>query len=1398
MDTSNVCQLELSGTYFDSVTVATSGIYCVASFKGSDTYTITIPTGITSVDYLVVGGGGGGGSGGGGGGGVLQGTNSTVTSGGTYAVVVGAGGIGGSGQGGGTNATAGKPSSFSTYRALGGGRGGQGNQAAGSGASGGGAQYDCTTVASCAGTGTVGQGNNGAASTHGGYGGGAGGGGAGSAGGNTILYHIGGNGGNGLASSITGSSVYYGGGGGGSINSNDNAYCGLHAPGNSDSNYYCNGTNPTLDIKGGGIGGLGGGGNGSSYGYSGGTRGQYANATSGTPNTGGGGGGTDPEDIYAGAGGSGIVVLRWVAPTNLKTITFNSNYGTPDTSTQRVTGGVSTLLNAGTFSRTGYIFSGWTANADGSGTSYADSSNITTASDITLYAKWITGVNKVVTFNGNSSTSGSMATQSAGTATALNANTFVRTNYTFTGWNTAANGTGYAYSDSAVYAFTTDTTLYAQWVLTRTPYTVTFYANAGDGSTPAQTTDTPTALSLSGFTRSGYNFLGWNTDWSSGSATYIDGQTYAFNADLSLYAIWVAQAPKLVTFDKNAAAATGTTASQTASSSTTLTANGFTRTDYTFLNWNTAANGSGTSYQSTYTYSFAAAITLYATWSENFTISYSGNGATSGDTPTAQSYYAGGPRLTVSSNAGNYARTGYTLIGWNTAANGSGTAYAIGGANATFSGNTTLYAQWLGSTYTILYTGNSNTSGSPPSSQTFTYGGSGITLRANTGPLVRTGYTFNGWNTQGDGTGTSYTESQTPVTFSGDTVLFALWTGNTYTVTYNANTGTVDTTTATFAYGNSVTLLTPTKTGYAFQGWYDTTTAGSKIGDGGATYNAALSRTLYAQWLINSYSYTYNGNGGTVDTSTVVYTYGDPTITLRTPTRTSYQFDGWYTASSGGTRIGGAGDSHTPTVTRTLYAQWTQLSLVGLGSATKINSNTTSAGVGTSFEASSGGTNVRITYIADALPAGTVIDAYLLANTTRAAGLISDSSNLLLSLVVAWKATDGTVPSTAAGSPISMTITNAAIKSGAKIYSLVGNAVTLLGTATADGSATATFSDDPEIVIANPAVVTTPSGGGGSSGGGSSGGGSSPAVVTTTPTVATTTTTTPTESTPTVVATTPTVTTPAPTTANANTQALTPTAPTAPIPSGQAILDIRDPSGAVVSAIKSVTVSPVDPNVLVVSVPSAQVQVSLSSTAPSGFANPIQNTTLTIVRGSEIKISAEGFLPNSDVSVYVFSTPVLLGTVKTDAQGKYTSSLASPNGLDIGTHTIQLVGFLKDSSAAKISVPMVVVQPSVSTTIKVYFDMGTEKISPVQLRGLKYNLAKINKKKIVGIVIKGFAQKTANQKNDDKLPQLRAKTVATALKSLGITVKPVISAGGYATEMDWRARRVEIVMKIAK
>ena len=94
--------------------------------------------------------------------------------------------------------------------------------------------------------------------------------------------------------------------------------------------------------------------------------------------------------------------------------------------------------------------------------------------------------------------------------------------------------------------------------------------------------------------------------------------------------------------------------------------------------------------------------------------------------------------------------------------------------------------------------------------------------------------------------------------------------------------------------------------------------------------------------------------------------------------------------------------------------------------------------------------------------------------------------------------------------------------------------------------------------------------------------------------------------------------------------------------------------------------------------------------------------------------------------------------------------------------------------------------------------MNSAKISVAQLNSLESAVAKLDKKKITSIAIKGFAQKTAKQKNDDKLIHLRASNVAKALKSLGITTKSSISAGGYALEKDERARRVEIVMKIAQ
>jgi hypothetical protein len=138
-----------------------------------------------------------------------------------------------------------------------------------------------------------------------------------------------------------------------------------------------------------------------------------------------------------------------------------------------------------------------------------------------------------VTFNNNGG-SGTMVAQTANTSTALTANSFTRTDYTFTGWNTAANGSGTAYADKASYAFTSDTTLYAQW----STYTVTFKANGGTGSDYTEIGVSTKALTSNSFTRSGYTFASWNTATNGTGTSYSNTANYAFTSDVTLYAQW--------------------------------------------------------------------------------------------------------------------------------------------------------------------------------------------------------------------------------------------------------------------------------------------------------------------------------------------------------------------------------------------------------------------------------------------------------------------------------------------------------------------------------------------------------------------------------------------------------------------------------------------------------------------------------------------------------------------------------------------------------------------------------------------------------------------------------------------------------------------------------------------
>ncbi len=291
-----------------------------------------------------------------------------------------------------------------------------------------------------------------------------------------------------------------------------------------------------------------------------------------------------------------------------------------------------------------------------------------------------------VTFNANGGT-GSMAAQTANVPTALTSNSFTRSGSAFTGWNTAANGTGTSYADGATYPFTASTTLYAQWAA-NTSSTVTFNANGGTGSMAAQTANVPTALTSNSFTRSGSAFTGWNTAANGTATSYADGATYPFTASTTLYAQWAANTSSTVTFNANGG--TGSMAAQTANVPTALTSNSFTRSGSAFTGWNTAANGTATSYADGATYPFTASTTLYAQWAANTssTVTFNANGGTG-------SMAAQTANVPTALTSNSFTRSGSAFTGWNTAANGTATSYADG-ATYPFTASTTLYAQWSG------------------------------------------------------------------------------------------------------------------------------------------------------------------------------------------------------------------------------------------------------------------------------------------------------------------------------------------------------------------------------------------------------------------------------------------------------------------------------------------------------------------------------------------------------------------------------------------------------------------------------------------------------------------------------------------------------------------------------
>ena len=318
-------------------------------------------------------------------------------------------------------------------------------------------------------------------------------------------------------------------------------------------------------------------------------------------------------------------------------------------------------------------------------------------------------------------------------------------------------------------------------------YTLAFDSNGGGGVMPNQTKNYGEALTLNPneYTKTGYTFSGWK-ELKSGAvypdkATLTEDFTVIDDETVPLYAQWRANSYS-VRFDGNTADG-GSMGDQamTYDEAASLTANGYTKTGYTFTGWNTQADGEGTAYSDgqnvvNLTTTDGEVVKLYAQWRANkYSIRFDGNTADGGSMGDQAMTYDEAASLT----ANGYTKTGYTFTGWNTQADGEGTAYSDGqnvvNLTTTDGEVVKLYAQWRANKYSIRFDGNTADGGSM-GDQAMTYD-EAADLELNS--YTKTGYTYKGWNTQPDGSGTAYTDGEEVsnlTTADGETVLlYAQW-----------------------------------------------------------------------------------------------------------------------------------------------------------------------------------------------------------------------------------------------------------------------------------------------------------------------------------------------------------------------------------------------------------------------------------------------------------------------------------------------------------------------------------------------------------------------------------------------------------------------------------------------
>lgn len=407
--------------------------------------------------------------------------------------------------------------------------------------------------------------------------------------------------------------------------------------------------------------------------------------------------------------------------SNNYSVKFDSNAGNGTMADQSFVYGTEQALTKNTFTKTGYTFANWNTESDGTGTKYSDGQVVkdlveSANGSITLYAEW-KPIEYIVVFDANGGT-GNVNDQTFkyDEVQTLQENKLEKPGYVFSGWNLAKDGsdTSYANKESILNLTSVNgkrITIYAQW--SANSYTVVFNANGGKGTMLDQifTYDVAKNLKPNTFTKKGYTFAGWMKSENGTEEIYTNNQevkNITTSGTITLYAKWIRNKYTVV-YNSNAPVETVQGNMENSNFEYdvkgVIKENAYLRKGYKFKCWNTASNGTGTTYSNSaevnnLTDVANGIVTLYAEWTPNtYRINFNSNNGT-GSMEAQTILYD----VTANLNANAFKKTGYSFASWNTKSDGTGNSYnnnaEVKNLVETDNGSITLYAIWTPNTNT--------------------------------------------------------------------------------------------------------------------------------------------------------------------------------------------------------------------------------------------------------------------------------------------------------------------------------------------------------------------------------------------------------------------------------------------------------------------------------------------------------------------------------------------------------------------------------------------------------------------------------------------------------------------------------------------------------------------------